>query len=66
MYRCETTRCEAEVTGFESCSTQPTVWFGSARKPYNDGEAVGRLLGATLTERVMGYLEQYDRAAYGL
>ncbi len=66
MHRWETIVCEAEVTGFEGWPAQPTGRGKVVSTPYPKGETLGRLYGATLTERVMVYLERYDQAAYGL
>ena len=66
MHTTETTPHRKEVTVFGGNSSQPAGSSNVRRSTQVRTEPLGRLQGTTLTERVMGFLEQYNRPVYSL
>jgi len=59
-------RCKVEAATVEKNPSHLTSCNRLIRNPQHRSEVLGRLHGATLTERVMGFLERYNGPVYGL
>jgi hypothetical protein len=65
MYTSEMIGDPEEVAGFEGNSAHPASLSSIICRAQGRNEPAGRPWGTTLTERVMGFLDRYNRPVHG-
>jgi hypothetical protein len=65
MHTSEGIHKKAELSRFRNGSLQSAFRGSFTRVAPGKDETLGRLQGSTLTERVMRYLERYEKAVHG-